>query len=72
MIVNGRAVTPQTGDSVLEAARAAGVTIPTLYHHSALPPDHSASQPQTAVASDSVATRMHFCRAVGTDKGVRR
>jgi formate dehydrogenase major subunit/formate dehydrogenase alpha subunit len=41
MIVNGRAVTPEAGASVLDAAEAAGVTIPTLCHHPALPADGS-------------------------------
>jgi NADH-quinone oxidoreductase subunit G len=41
MIVNDRAVTPAAGASVLDAARAAGVTIPTLCHHPALPADGS-------------------------------
>ncbi|MBI1735381.1 MAG: formate dehydrogenase subunit alpha [Candidatus Rokubacteria bacterium] len=41
MIVNGRAVTPAAGWSILDAARAAGVAIPTLCHHPALPADGS-------------------------------
>jgi formate dehydrogenase major subunit/formate dehydrogenase alpha subunit len=41
MVVNGHAVTPVAGSSILDAARAAGVEIPTLCHHPALPPDGS-------------------------------
>jgi formate dehydrogenase major subunit/formate dehydrogenase alpha subunit len=41
MIVNGRTVIPVAGWSVLDAARAAGATVPTLCHHPALPPDGS-------------------------------
>jgi formate dehydrogenase major subunit/formate dehydrogenase alpha subunit len=41
MVVNGHAVTPVAGWSILDAARAAGVTVPTLCHHPALPPDGS-------------------------------
>ncbi|MEX2147530.1 MAG: formate dehydrogenase subunit alpha [Candidatus Rokuibacteriota bacterium] len=41
IVVNGRAVAPACGWSVLDAARAAGVAIPTLCHHPALPADGS-------------------------------
>ena len=41
MVVNGHAVTPAAGWSILDAARVAGITIPTLCHHAALPPDGS-------------------------------
>jgi len=41
MAVNGQAVTPAAGWSILDTARAAGVTIPTLCHHPALPADGS-------------------------------
>ena len=41
MVVDGHAVTPVAGSSILDAARAVGVAIPTLCHHPALPPDGS-------------------------------
>ena len=41
MIIDGREMTPAAGESVLEAAGRAGVRIPTLCHHPALPPDGS-------------------------------
>lgn len=41
MIIDGRTVAGGEGLSVLEAAGLAGVTIPTLCHHPALPPDGS-------------------------------
>lgn len=41
MFVNGCAVTPRPGWSILDAARSLGVAVPTLCHHPALPPDGS-------------------------------
>ena len=41
MIVDGREVAFTPGTTVLEAARTAGISIPTLCHHSSLPPDGS-------------------------------
>ena len=41
MIVDGRAVPVTPGASILTAAAAAGIAIPTLCHHPALPPDGS-------------------------------
>ena len=41
MIVDGRAIAAQPGWSILDAARVAGVFVPTLCHHPALPPDGS-------------------------------
>lgn len=41
MILDGREVPVPPGASILETARAAGTTIPTLCHHPALPPDGS-------------------------------
>ena len=38
MTINGQKVTAQTGQTVLEAAQAAGIDIPTLCHHPALKP----------------------------------
>lgn len=36
LTINGQAVTAQSGQTILEAARAAGIDIPTLCHHPAL------------------------------------
>lgn len=36
--INGQRVSAQTGQTILEAARGAGIDIPTLCHHPALPP----------------------------------
>jgi formate dehydrogenase alpha subunit len=41
VILDGREVPVQPGASILEAARSAGGTIPTLCHHPSLPPDGS-------------------------------
>ncbi len=41
MILDGREVPVPPGASILDTARAAGTTIPTLCHHPALPPDGS-------------------------------
>jgi formate dehydrogenase alpha subunit len=41
MVVNGTAVTPGVGWSILDAARAVGASVPTLCHHPALPRDGS-------------------------------
>jgi len=41
VILDGREVPVPPGASILETARAAGTTIPTLCHHPALPPDGS-------------------------------
>jgi NADH dehydrogenase/NADH:ubiquinone oxidoreductase subunit G len=38
MQIDGREVTARAGATVLEAARAAGIDIPTLCHHPALEP----------------------------------
>lgn len=37
--INGRRLTAESGQTVLEAATAAGIKIPTLCHHPALPPE---------------------------------
>lgn len=39
LTINGRAVHARTGQTVLEAARGAGIDIPSLCHHPALPPE---------------------------------
>ena len=41
MIIDGRRISPQPGASVLETAHEIGSSIPTLCHHSSLPPDAS-------------------------------
>lgn len=41
MIIDGLVVTPRPGASVLDTALEAGIAIPTLCHHPALPPDGS-------------------------------
>jgi NADH dehydrogenase/NADH:ubiquinone oxidoreductase subunit G len=41
VVVNGYAVVPVAGWPILDAARAAGVSVPTLCHHPALPSDGS-------------------------------
>ncbi|GAB4319316.1 MAG: hypothetical protein Kow0059_13240 [Candidatus Sumerlaeia bacterium] len=38
LVINGKTVTAEEGQTVLEAARAAGFSIPTLCHHESLPP----------------------------------
>jgi heterodisulfide reductase subunit A len=38
LLINGREVTTEKGHTVLEAAREAGIDIPTLCHHESLPP----------------------------------
>ena len=41
MIIDGREVPVASGASILDVARGAGIAIPTLCHHPALPPDGS-------------------------------
>jgi len=38
LVINGRSVTAETGMTILEAARSAGVDIPTLCHHEKITP----------------------------------
>jgi predicted molibdopterin-dependent oxidoreductase YjgC len=41
LTINGRAVEAESGDTLLTAARQAGIRIPTLCYHPALPPEES-------------------------------